>query len=148
MWLKFVLCANVRVVGRRRKRRRRRLEDGLAFVTSFALLGRRTTPFLFFPRRRQMSRRRRLLGTMVVTWDLESFRIIVPLRNASKRERESEISARVVGTRKGGAAAKRQRTESQRATMTLRSKEGAFFFVLDQVLYDGGCAAKRRKRRF
>ena len=52
VWLKFVLCANVRVVGRRR-RKRRRLEDGLAFVASFALLGRRTTPFLFFPRRRR-----------------------------------------------------------------------------------------------
>ena len=120
-------CANLRVVGRRR--RRRRLEDGLAFVVVRAFGSKNALPF--FPV--VVSRRRRLLGTMVVTWDLESSRI-VPLRNAS-RERESEISARVVGTRKGGAAAKRQRTESQRATMTLRSKEGAFFFVLDQVFY-------------
>ena len=120
-------CANLRVVGRRR---RRRLEDGLAFVVVRAFGSKNALPF--FPV--VVSRRRRLLGTMVVTWDLESSRIIVPLRNAS-RERESEISARVVGTRKGGAAAKRQRTESQRATMTLRSKEGAFFFVLDQVFY-------------
>ena len=109
----------------------------VSLSSSFALLGRRT-PFLFFPRRRvaeeeAFGHNGRDVGSRIVS-----------NRSASKRlagKREWDLRAR------GGNAKRRSRREKTTnrkpesdddgldATMTLRSKEGAFFFVLDQVFY-------------
>ena len=70
---------------------------------------------------------------MVVTWDLA----LEFAACETSRERESKISAR--GARKGG---KRQRTETQRATVSTRRVRGRLFSVLDDFVI-GRAAAKR-----
>ncbi len=69
---------------------------------------------------------------MVVTWDLA----LEFAACETSRERESKISAR--GARKGG---KRQRTETQRATVSTR-RVRRLFSVLDDFVI-GRAAAKR-----